>query len=142
MPAPTPILERLRHQGGFTVGELIVVVAIIITLSILAVPTIRDYTTERAGLVVLSVYAAPLVGDPSPVVGQDLRADPGGWTPAGVTFSYQWQRCDKLACRPAGSERSYVVANDDRGYRLRVQVSGSYGGESLAVASEPTNIVP
>jgi hypothetical protein len=137
-PAPKPL-----DQAGFTVGELVVVVVILIVLSLLALPTIRGYFNEpvpepETAFVVIEAPAIEGV----PRVGQALAADPGQWTPEGIFFSFQWQRCPNTGpCETIATGSRYIAQVADRGQRLRVQVTGRNAGLSLTIPSPLTDTV-
>jgi hypothetical protein len=76
----------------------------------------------------------------SPALGATLTANPGSWTPAGVTFAYQWFRG---ATPIAGAtSATYVVAEADGGQALTVQVTGSKTGLASATATSAAVNVP
>lgn len=68
-----------------------------------------------------------------------LTASPGGWSPAGVTFAYQWLR-DGSAIGGATSSK-YRLGLDDVGHVLSVEVTAADGADTAAVESEPTSAV-
>ena len=71
--------------------------------------------------------------------GQTLQAYPGGWTPAGVLFSYQWQRsADGVTWTSIGGATSsaYTVGAADGGEYLRVAVTAAnVAGQSTATSA-------
>ncbi|MCL2317298.1 MAG: glycoside hydrolase family 6 protein, partial [Actinomycetia bacterium] len=72
----------------------------------------------------------------TPEVGQAVTANPGTWSPAGVTFTYQWL----LDGAPIGGATAgtYIIAATDAGHALRVTVTGAltgYTGTSLTSAA-------
>lgn len=79
------------------------------------------------------------------LVGQTLTASPGTWTGAGITFAYQWLRCDatggQCASITGATTNTYEVASADAGRTLRVQVTATSGSASNAVTSTATAIV-
>lgn len=130
-------------ETGFTVGELIVVVVLLVGLSLLAVPTIRGYLNDSPPEpeTAFVVIEAPVIEGPAQV-GQELLAGPGKWTPEGISFSYQWQRCsDESPCQNVGTGPRYTVQPADRGQRLRVQVTGRHKDLRLTVPSPLTDPV-
>lgn len=68
----------------------------------------------------------PTVSDTTPAFGQTLTAIEGGWTPSGVTFSYQWERGGSPI--DGATQKSYVVAAEDIGASLSVVVSATADG--------------
>lgn len=66
-------------------------------------------------------------------VGQTLTADPGTWTPSGVTFAYQWKA---NGTDIAGADDStYVPVAGDVGKTITVRVTGSKAGHNPASAT-------
>ena len=63
-----------------------------------------------------------VVGDP--IVGESLEAFSGVWSGAGLTATYQWERCQS-SCTPIDGATSarYEVAAGDVGFGLRVAAS-------------------
>jgi aryl-phospho-beta-D-glucosidase BglC (GH1 family) len=78
-----------------------------------------------------------------PQEGTMLTADPGEWTGTGPkTYEYEWQRCnDGCTGIPGGTGSTYLVASDDVGFSLRVQVTATDSGGSSAATSAPTATV-
>lgn len=72
-------------------------------------------------------------------VGEVLTADPGSWTPAETTFSYQWKR----GVTNVGTDSAtYTVTADDIGSTITVTVTGSADGyESDSATSAETAAV-
>jgi hypothetical protein len=96
---------------------------------------------------VLALVATLLVADPAPAVpvsqptvtgqavyGSTLIADPGQWSPAVATFSYQWLR-DGVPLGGAVAS-TYTPGLDDLGKTLAVQVTAGDG--SGVTTSPPT----
>ncbi len=82
----------------------------------------------------------------TPQEGQTLTADPGTWTPAATSYTYQWIGCDAAltACDAiAGATApTYRLAPGDVGRRLVVGVvATNAGGPSDAEFSAPTEPV-
>ena len=71
--------------------------------------------------------------------GQTLQAYPGGWTPAGVSFSYQWQRSsdDVMWTNIGGATgSSYTVGAADGGEYMRVAViAANVAGQATATSA-------
>ena len=94
------------------------------------------------------VSEAPPVITGSGLPGSTLVVSAGSWTgEGGVTYSYQWERCDEYgeACATiAGAEASsYLLAASDAGSTLRTLVTatdadGSADAESNAIAVGPS----
>ncbi len=66
-------------------------------------------------------------------VGRKLTAVPGAWTPAGVTFTYQWMRGNKVVRAATG--KTYKLTKKDVGKKIRVVVTGSKSGYNPASAT-------
>lgn len=62
----------------------------------------------------------------NPVVGGSLEAFSGVWSGAGLTASYQWERC-RSSCMPIEEATSsrYEVVSADVGFGLRVEASST-----------------
>jgi hypothetical protein len=69
------------------------------------------------------------------VVGKKLTAKPGSWTPADVTFTYQWLRNGKPIAGATGVK--YKLKNKDKGKRISVTVTGAKSGFTSASATSP-----
>ena len=71
----------------------------------------------------------------TPTVGQTLTATPGTWSPADVTFSYQW----KSNGAPIGgaTNSTYELTADDAGDTIVVVVTGSKSGYTSVDAISP-----
>ena len=57
------------------------------------------------------------------MVGKKLTAKPGSWTPADVTFTYQWLRNGEPIAGATGSK--YKLKNKDKGKKISVTVTGA-----------------
>ncbi len=88
-------------------------------------------TVMTPGTVTVSGTARP---------GQTLTANEGTWTPAGVTFEYQWIRG---ATDIAGAtSKTYVPVTADLGQTLKVRVTGTKSGyTSVSATSVATAVV-
>ncbi len=108
--------------------------------------------TERTSVTKTSAASAPVVWPPvtagaptlsttTPVVGKPVTARPGVWTPASVTFSYQWYR-DATSIGGATSNPVYTPVAADLGHTLKVQVIGSAPEHTSATrTSAPSTLV-
>ena len=94
--------------------------------------------------------AAPtLVSEPtisgSPVVGQTLTASDGVWTGSGITFTYQWLRCDANGANCAvivgATAKTYVLQPADAGSRLRVRVTATNADGANSALANGTPVV-
>jgi hypothetical protein len=72
-----------------------------------------------------------------------LTASAGTWTPAGATFTYQWQRDDGdgFADISGATAASYVLVTADVDTTIRVEVTATNVDGSTTVASAPTTTV-
>ena len=85
------------------------------------------------------------------IIGETLTADKGAWSGPGLTYKYQWLRCN-----PAGGDDSssatcssisgatqtdYVIVSGDTGKRLRVRVTASSKGGDSVATSAATSVV-
>ncbi|MBI2692544.1 MAG: thrombospondin type 3 repeat-containing protein [Solirubrobacterales bacterium] len=80
------------------------------------------------------------------VVGQTLSTTNGTWTPAGVSFTYEWLRCNDTtigSCLAISSQtgNTYTLAASDLGRYIRSRVTGANVSGSLPIASAATAIV-
>jgi hypothetical protein len=84
-------------------------------------------------------------GGGSPAVGDVLGGDAGGWVGTGITYSYQWMRCDEFGmdCVPiAGATgTNYTATPSDIGHTLQFCVTGTNSGGSVTSCSIPTPVV-
>lgn len=89
--------------------------------------------------------AAPTISG-STVVGRRLSESHGTWSNAPTSFTYEWQRCNRLRanCRAiAGATgRSYTVAVADAASTLRVlETAANSRAASAPASSQPTAVV-
>jgi hypothetical protein len=75
-----------------------------------------------------------------------LSIDPGQWTPANATFTYQWLRCPAGAtvlggCVTVGSGQSYALSGNDVGHAMAVRVTATAAGVSTVATSTFTSDV-
>ena len=77
----------------------------------------------------------PVVLD-RPVVGDELEAFTGVWSGAGLSVSFQWERC-RSACAPIPEATSsrYTPTKDDAGFRLQVAMSAAGAGPAVSPAT-------
>ena len=100
------------------------------------VDDIQVYTCDKAAKV--GAGTAKIKG--KPVVGHRLKAKVAGWSPAGVTFTYQWLRNGK-AIKGATSS-NYTLKNKDKRKRISVVVTGSAPNfQSTSLTSKQTKKV-
>src|SRR5262245_36240095 len=78
--------------------------------------------------------------------GQTLTTDDGSWASRFlVSWSEAWLRCNQSggSCGvTGGTGTQYVVADADKGYTLRSQVTATNPAGSTVVSSNPTAVVP
>jgi hypothetical protein len=98
-----------------------------------AVDDIQVYTCDVAATPHVVAGAPTIKG--KAVVGKKLTAKPGSWTPAGVTFTYQWLRNGQAISGATGS--TYKLKNKDKGKKISVRVTGSATGYTPATATSP-----
>ncbi|MFZ2503863.1 MAG: hypothetical protein WAW88_14465, partial [Nocardioides sp.] len=71
-----------------------------------------------------------------PQYGELLTADPGLWTPSGLSFSYQWLRDGDPVVGATGA--ALMLGLEDLGHRMSVLVTATDGETSGAATSAPT----
>jgi hypothetical protein len=81
----------------------------------------------------------------TPRVGEELTADPGGWTGGVRSFAYQWQRCDTAGagCVDVANAtgKAYGVRVADVGHTMRVTVTATNLAGSETATSDRTDVV-
>jgi len=99
------------------------------------------------GSVVAASAAAPVnTKEPSiagsPIVGKDLAGDRGTWSGTGISYAYEWLRCDKNAANCAAitgaTSDHYTIVSADLGSTIRFQVTGTNADGAKTVQSNPT----
>ena len=74
-----------------------------------------------------------------------LTASPGGWVGAGITYTYQWRRCDAsgdgCADIDGATGKTYTLTDDDAGHTVRVSVTATDDQGSGTAASAQTDLV-
>jgi hypothetical protein len=102
----------------------------------------------------LVVAAASPVNETPPTIsgtvdlGQTLTAGTGGWSGSGISYTYQWQRCDAGGtCTDIGGATAptYVVVSADVGQRVRVKVTATNAdgtAEAFSAMAGATSNVP
>lgn len=85
---------------------------------------------------------APVVSGAA-TTGSNLTATPGAWTPAGSTFTYQWQRDDGTGWTniSGATTAAYRLAQADVDARVRVEVTASNPDGTQTRASAPSTTV-
>ena len=123
-PLVAGIVGLLRTQAPFATAD---------ELEAALARTARPIPGSRHGLVDAAAALVALgrpephlqpavVGDP--IVGESLEAFSGVWSGAGLTATFQWERCQS-SCAPIDGATSarYEVASGDVGFGLRVAAS-------------------
>lgn len=82
----------------------------------------------------------------TPTVGETLTTDEGSWTGSPTSYAFRWQRCDAdniVDCGdvPGATSRSYVLHDNDVGYRIRVRVTARNTSGATTVASATTAVI-
>jgi hypothetical protein len=77
---------------------------------------------------------------------ETLSIDPGQWTPAGATFTYQWLRCPSGAtalggCVTVGFGPDYTLTGNDVGHAMAVRVTAMAAGVATVATSTFTSDV-
>lgn len=93
----------------------------------------QAHATSAATAAVTAQAGPPNTAPPTisgaTTVGSTLTANPGTWTGTGITFTYQWLRCDTAGanCSPISNatNNTYVLANEDVGHTIRVAVTAT-----------------
>lgn len=77
--------------------------------------------------------------------GRILRATPGSWNGAGLTYAYQWSRCDPSGdnCSPIATNigYTYVLTDADLGSTLRCTVTATDPGGTATAETDATRPV-
>jgi sugar lactone lactonase YvrE len=121
--------------------------------------TVRALVTATSGLEEATAWTAVsgMVGQTRPAnalapsitgtpnLDQTLHAEVGTWTGHGLTFAYQWEKCDATgsACQPiSGANQSdFAVPGSLLGKTARVAVSAANSAGSTAVVSAATPVI-
>jgi hypothetical protein len=79
--------------------------------------------------------------------GSTLTTTNGTWSPAGVTYSYEWLRCNDAtlaSCAAIGSQTAstYVIVAGDVGKYIRSRVTAANITASVPATSAPTGVIP
>jgi len=79
------------------------------------------------------------------VVGQALTATQGTWTGTGLTFAYQWRRCDTAGAQctdiSGATATTYTLVAADNGRTIRIEVTAKNATGETTVASAQTAVV-
>ena len=104
---------------------------------------------SNASAAVLATAGPPNTAPPTisgtASVGSTLTASPGTWTGSGITFTYEWRRCDTSGANcttiTGATGTTYVVANEDAGHTIRVAVTATDATGPNTVTSAQTSTV-
>jgi len=79
------------------------------------------------------------------VKGSTLAATTGAWTGSGITFSFQWLRCDTAGANctavSGATGQTYVLGSSDVGKTIRIQVTATNSDGTSAALSNQTSVV-
>jgi hypothetical protein len=112
--------------------------------------TANSESTAVVSAVTKPVNTAEPVISGSAVEGSTLSTTTGTWSGTGITFTYQWVRCDAGGGLPNGSDcpsipgatsSSYTLVADDIGDRFRVQVTATNSAGSTPATSNASETV-
>jgi Zn-dependent metalloprotease len=81
----------------------------------------------------LSVVAGSVTVKGKTVVGKKLKAKVAGWSPAGVTYTYQWLRNGKVIKK--ATAKKYKLTGKDEGKKLQVRVTATKAGYTPATVT-------
>jgi len=125
----------LNHTYA-TAGAKTVTVMVTDAESLSAADTMT-VTVNPAPPPVLSVAAGTVDVTGKLLVGKKLKAKVAGWSPADVTYTYQWLRNGKAI--KGATEKKYKLTGKDKGKKLQVVVTASKPGYTPAsVTSKKT----
>ncbi len=136
-PADTDLTYRWKRDGAYIAGAGQITYTPTAadlgkTLTVTVFGTRAGYTAGQRTSAATAVVASGSLGVATPtisgtaVVGSVLTANPGTWSPAGVTFLYSWRR-DGVAISGA-IKSTYTLTNADAGSKITVTVKGSKTG--------------
>ena len=81
----------------------------------------------------LAVTAGTVTIKGKTIVGKKLKAKVAGWSPEGLTYSYEWLRNGKVIKK--ATAKKYTLTAKDKGKKIRVRVTGSKPGYTSGVAT-------
>jgi hypothetical protein len=81
----------------------------------------------------------------TPQVGQILTASTGTWSGSGITFAFQWLRCNQTAASctniTGATAAMHLIESSQLGATLRVQVTAKNTAGSTQATSPPTSVI-
>jgi hypothetical protein len=84
-------------------------------------------------------------GGGSPAVGDPLQGNAGNWSGTGITYAYQWMRCDAHGVNcvpiPGATSAGYTPTAADVDHTLQFCVTATNSGGSATSCSAPTAVV-
>jgi hypothetical protein len=90
--------------------------------------SVTSKSTKKIGKASFVIGTVTVIG--SPVVGQQLTAVVGAWTPIPDKYTYQWYRSGKAISKATKS--SYKLVSADRGKEISVKVTAVKAGYNNA----------
>jgi hypothetical protein len=131
LTAPTSTISGTKAVGATASTYKLTTTDQTKTMTVRVTGTKSGYTTvahtSAATTAVLGSFTAPtptLSGTQR--VGYTLTANPGTWSPAPTTMTYQWYRSG--AAISGATAKTYKLTSTDRGTYVKVRVTGAKGG--------------
>ena len=113
-----------------------------LTITVRRAPTSID---PSAGGAPVAITDTSWSGSSVPAVGDQLRGSQGSWSGSGLSFTYQWLRCDadgrNCVPIPGATGVNYTASSADIGHALQFCVTASNSGGSTTSCSAPTPAV-
>ncbi len=140
----TPFLDGSTTTYTLTAGDVGDRLQVHVTATN-SVGSARKYSNQTG---VIGSNVAPPANTAAPqltgtlVTGQTLNVTTGSWNGSGLSFAYQWQRCDaqgaNCAAISGATGQSYTLTPADVGHRLQVYVTATNEGGSASKYSNQT----
>jgi hypothetical protein len=113
-----------------------------LSITVRRAPAAIDPTTGGNPIVVSDTTWS---GSNVPAVGDQLHGSSGSWSGAGLSFAYQWLRCDADGTNcvpiPGATAANYTPTSADVGHALQFCVTATNSGGSATSCSQPTPAV-